>query len=404
MAWTRKLPSGKYAGRYRGPDEKTRTVPGGPFTHKREAQLAAAAAEAESRSLGWRDPKAAGRTWREWCDQWWPSRGVAASTDRSDVGRRDNHLMPRWGDVRLIDITRQDVKDWAAELRNGEDPDSSDGEDGEPSGLAPATVIQIVGLFSRSLRGAVDAEVLPYNVADKLKLPKPAPGKERFLTRDQVAKLLAELDGRHLAMTKLLVGTGMRWGEAAALHRDRVHAERRVVDVVEAFDSTAYRMSPLPKDKQIRTVPVPGWIDLSTLEQDDDAGGGTCGYKHKEGHCPGPLLVTTERGTVMDYWNFQKVFKAAAARAEIGHVRIHDLRHTYASWLLQGGRDLAEVGDLLGHASPLTTQRYARLAEIASQDVLDALGTDPSIPPPAPAKKPTDELAALRARKRSASA
>jgi integrase len=106
----------------------------------------------------------------------------------------------------------------------------------------------------------------------------------------------------------------------------------------------------------------------------------------------------------MDYWNFQKVFKAAAARAEIGHVRIHDLRHTYASWLLQGGRDLAEVGDLLGHASPLTTQRYARLAEIASQDVLDALGTDPSIPPPAPAKKPTDELAALRARKRSASA
>lgn len=403
MAWTVKTSAGKYLGKYRGPDKKVRTVEGGPFIHKREAEREAARAEAESRSLGWRDPQAAGRTWREWCEQWWPSRGVAASTDRSDAGRRDNHLMPRWGDVPLIDITRQDVKDWAAALRDGPDGDG---------GLAPATVIQVVGLLSRSLRGAVDAEVLPYNVADKLKLPKPAPGKERFLTREQVFKLLAELDGVHLAMTKLLVGTGMRWGEAAGLHRDRVHPDRRVVDVIEAFDSTAYKVSPLPKDKQIRTVPVPEWIDLSTLEQDDERdegderredNAGTCGYDHTEGHCPGPLLLTTKSGTILDYWNFQKVFSAAVARAKIGHVRIHDLRHTYASWLLQNGRSLAEVGDLLGHASPLTTQRYARLGEIASQDVLDALGPDPTTPPPATAKKPVDELAARRAR-RSASA
>ncbi|MFI6428503.1 tyrosine-type recombinase/integrase [Promicromonospora sp. NPDC050880] len=376
----------------------------GNFTHKREALREAAAAEAESRRLGWRDPKAAGRTWREWCEQWWPSRTVAASTDRNDVSRRNNHLMPRWGDVPLIDITRQDVKDWAAELRDG-----PDGEDDEATGLAPGTVIQIVGLLSRSLRGAVDAEVLPYNVADKLKLPKPAPGKERFLTREQVYKLLAELDGPHLAMTKLLVGTGMRWGEAAGLHRDRVHADRSVVDVIEAFDSTAYKVSPLPKDKQIRTVPVPAWIDLSALEQDDepreDGDDGTCGYEHTEGHCPGRLMVTTDSGTIMDYWNYQKVFKAAVAAADIGHVRIHDLRHTYASWLLQGGRTLAEVGELLGHASPLTTQRYARLEKIASEDVLDALGPDPTTPPPKKKpKKPVDELAARRARKRSASA
>lgn len=399
MAWTVKTSAGRYLGKFRGPDDKIRTAAGGPYAHKAAAERAAAAAEAESRSLGWRDPKSAGRSWREWCEQWWPSRGVAASTDRSDVGRRDNHLMPRWGDVALIDITRQDVKDWAAELR--------DGTDDEATGLAPGTVIQVVGLLSRSLRGAVDAEVLPYNVADKLKLPKPALGKERFLTREQVYKLLAELDGVHLAMTKLLVGTGMRWGEAAGLHRDRVHPERRVVDVIEAFDSTAYKVSPLPKDRQIRTVPVPEWIDLSTLEQDDhetsEHGAGTCGYEHTEGHCPGPLLLTTDSGTILDYWNFQKVFSGAVTRAKLGHVRIHDLRHTYASWLLQKGRSLAEVGELLGHASPLTTQRYARLQEVASDEVLDALGADPAIAPKKPSK-PVDELAALRARKGSASA
>jgi len=400
MAWTRKLPSGKYQARYRDSNNKTQTVPDGPYTHKREAQLAAAAAEAESRSLGWRDPKAAGRTWREWCEEWWPSRTGAASTLRSDVGRRDNHLMPRWGDVRLCDITRQDVKDWAAKLRQWEDDDEV------VHTRAPATVLQIVGLFSRSLRGAVDAEVLPYNVADKLRLPSSPPGLERYLTREEFAKLSAELEGEHRAMTMLLAGTGMRWGEAAGLHRDRVHTDRRVIDVIEAFDSTGYAMSPIPKDKQIRTVPIPEWIDLSTLGQ-DAPGGSTCGYTHTEGHCRGPLLLTTPSGTILDYWNFSKVFQAAVERADIGHVRIHDLRHTYASWLLQGGRSLAEVGKLLGHSSPLTTERYARLGEIASEDVLDALGPDPSTPPPAPAPATSpavvDELAARRAR-RSASA
>ncbi|GAA4707209.1 Site-specific recombinase XerD [Promicromonospora umidemergens] len=398
MAWTRKLKSGKYSARYRGADGESHPVPGGPWTHKREAEREAGAAEVASRALGWRDPKAAGRPWGEWCAQWWPSRGVAASTDRNDVGRRNNHLMPRWGDVALVDITRHDVKEWAAELRDGED---------DEGGLAAGTVIQIVGLLSRSLRAAVDAEVLPYNVADKLKLPAASPGKERFLTREQVAKILGQLDGRHLAMAKLLVGTGMRWGEAAALHRDRIHPERRLVDVVEAFDSTTWRMSPLPKDKQIRTVPVPAWIDLSTLEdqadEDGEDGDGTCGYTHTEGHCPGPLLLTGDRGKIMGYRNFQNVFKFAVRRARVGHVRIHDLRHTYASWLLQGGRTIAEVGELLGHASPLTTQRYARLDVIASEDVLDALGSDPSIPPPSAATKPADELAARRAR-RAASA
>lgn len=398
MAWTRKLKSGKYSARYRGADGVQRPVPGGPWTHKREAEREAGAAEAASRALGWRDPKAAGRTWGEWCEEWWPSRPVAASTDRSDVGRRDNHLLPQWSNVRLIDITRQDVKNWAAELQQWED------DNDVVHTRAPATVKQIVGLFSRSLRGAVDAEVLPYNVADKLKLPGTPEGLERYLTREEFWKLCGELEGEYLAMTLLLAGTGMRWGEAAALHRTRVHKDRRVVDVVEAWDSTASKMEPVPKGKRMRTVPIADWVDLSTL--DAKAGADTCGYTHSQGHCRGPLLLTTENGTILDRSKFTVRFHAAVKRAELGHVRPHDLRHTYASWLLQGGRDLAEVGKLLGHKSPLTTARYANLADIAAQGIIDALGTGPGTPPPPPAPEPppiVDELAALRAR-RAASA
>lgn len=396
MAWTRKLPSGKYEGRYRTPDGRTPTVAGGPFVQRKEALRLAAAAEAASRSLGWRDPSAAGRTWREWCDTWWPSRAVSIETERSDRGRRDNYLMPKWGNTRLCDITRQDVKDWAAELR---EPYLN--AKGVETTRATAYVRLIVGLFAASLAAATDAEVLPSNVADKLKLPGTPPGQDRYLTREEVARLLAKMEPDDRAITILLVSTGMRWGELAGLHRARVHFDRRIVDVVEAFSSITYEMKPYPKGKKIRTVPIAEWADLTALEY--VIGGGDCGYKHTEGRCPGPLLLTNENGFVLSHSRYSAAFRTAVKAANLGHVRPHDLRHTYASWLLQGGRSLDEVGKLLGHVSTITTQRYARLAELASKEVLAALGPAPTLTPPPTPAAPVDELAARRAR-RSASA
>jgi integrase len=102
--------------------------------------------------------------------------------------------------------------------------------------------------------------------------------------------------------------------------------------------------------------------------------------------------VASEVGTPLDVNNFRKQWDRACREAGAGHVRPHDLRHTYASWLLQGGRSLAEVGRLLGHVSPITTQRYAHLAKPVAQDVLDALG-DPrraaNVQQPAATRGPT---------------
>lgn len=56
------------------------------------------------------------------------------------------------------------------------------------------------------------------------------------------------------------------------------------------------------------------------------------------------------------------VSQRACGLARVAPARIHDLRHTYASWQLQAGQSIAEVGQVLGHVSATTTQRYAHLA------------------------------------------
>ncbi|GAA2242257.1 site-specific integrase [Rarobacter faecitabidus] len=364
MAWTRKLPSGKHQALYRGPDGKVRTVTGGPFVHKAAADRAGAAAEAESRHAGWRDPEASRKTWGEWCAAWWPTRTVAPSTLRTDEGRRDTHLLPRWADTPLCDITRHDIVAWAAHLRLG---DTKTGR--KP--VASETVKRIVHLFSASLNGAIDAEILTTNPAARLKFGGGHVRHGTYLTRAQYADVRKHLDPRWHLVADLLVGTGMRWGEATGLHHARVDHQRRTLEVIDVWQQSGRTMKPYPKGKKPRTVPIPPWIDLPAATT------GTCGYSHDTGICHSPLLLTTPNGAILDQSRFRTALNNACDKAEIPHIRIHDLRHTYASWLIQDGISLSDVGKLLGHTSPLTTERYKHLQDEVPDTVTRSLANDP---------------------------
>jgi integrase len=333
--WTEKLPSERHRARYLLPDGVTQRS-AGTFNTKRQALLAAIEAENDAAKPGWRDPSARKKTWGEWCDKWWAARGVAPGTLARDVSPRDKHLKPRWKDVPLDDITRHDVKAWAVDLGR--------------SGLAPSSVQRIVHLFSGSLTAAMDDEVLSTNVAVRLKLPAGETDAMRFLTRKEAAILFDAAQPSDIPFLSLLLGTGLRWGEAAGLHWKRVDAERGQLRVAEVWDDKMRSMKAYPKGKRIRVVPLPDWV-LEQLPTGDDMMFGQMNYANWKTRNWNPMLE----------------------RSKLGHIRPHDLRHTYASWQLQSGVSLAEIGRLLGHVSPITTQRYAHLADVDHDRILAAV-------------------------------
>lgn len=385
MAWTEVLPSGKYRGLYRDRNGKRRSA--GTFDHKRRALNAASAKEEESRSRGWQDPDAAGRTWGKWVEDWWPTRRVEPSTLSAETYLLDSYLKPKWSKIPLGDITRHDGRSWITELMKTERRISSaeekrrkDALAKDPAAqidrhyLAASSVQRIVGLFSASLNAAVDAEVIAANPVFRLKLPSRPPAGERFLTHAEFAALSGEFsEPMDLAAVALMAGCGLRWGEAMGLHRHRVDRERGWLRVVETWDPKSHRIKPYPKSKKVREVPIPDWVG-EILDTVTVRNAGDCGHPHAAGRCRSNLILHGA-GEMTDVNNWRKrAWAPALLAAGIGHTRPHDLRHTYASWLVQNGTSIEEVARLLGHSSSVVTQRYAHLADTPKDAVLHALG------------------------------
>ena len=72
-------------------------------------------------------------------------------------------------------------------------------------------------------------------------------------------------------------------------------------------------------------------------------------------------------------WFRHQVWDPVRKSVGLGKVRIHDMRHAHASWLLAGGADLQVVKERLGHASISTTEKYLHSLPTADETALDAL-------------------------------
>ncbi|MBL0422378.1 site-specific integrase [Ramlibacter sp. AW1] len=219
-------------------------------------------------------------------------------------------------------------------------------------GCAKASVNQHVQLLRRVCNLAVSWEMLERNVLTRIPLFTLDNQVENYLNDAQVEKLVEVLKTDKNRMVSLilmfLLATGARLNEALC-------AEWKQVDLVNnvwripATNSKSKKHKPLPLNKSALWI-----IDQLNAE-------GTSDFLFPSPATGKPFTTITRQ--------WYRIRKKAGIPA---NVRIHDLRHTFASRMVSAGRSLFEVQKLLGHADARTSQRYAHLSMKAAQEASNA--------------------------------
>lgn len=314
------------------------------FLTKTAAEDYAADREAELRAG--RRPDST-MTWGQWQAVWMSGRVIEMGTRKTDSQNIEKHLKPRWADVALCDITQWDIREWVAQL--------------EAAGMAPGTVAKVAHVLSGSLSAAVDKRLLAATPYTRIRLPEAPPGTEFYFEPEQIDRALAELLQPYRLAVLILVFTGMRFGEMAGLHWQRVDRVNKTIEVVETWSSEAKAIKPYPKSRRMRSVPL---LPQLEAELPPTPPGRSCGLPHL-GHgamCRSPLVCPAPEGGALDARNMRRRhWYPALEAAGLTRARQHDLRHTFASWLRQKGVSLDDIGEVLGHADVRTVQRYAHV-------------------------------------------
>jgi len=206
----------------------------------------------------------------------------------------------------------------------------------------PATVIRsVINPVTAVMRSAAKRDWCDVPLFDR---PKVKQHRARFLTYDE-ADALVSCSAKHLSsLLTFLLNTGCRIGEALTLQWYAVDLRSRLV----VFGKTAADKT---KNDETRGMPL-NTIAFSTLASLPSREGNV--FLTNKGL---PYPIRAGGGQI------KTGFSAACRRSGIGHVRVHDLRHTFASWLSMAGHAEATVAELLGHKSRKSsiTGRYTHL-------------------------------------------
>lgn len=214
------------------------------------------------------------------------------------------------------------------------------GENGDP--LKPATIRNRIAYLRAACRWAWKHKKMgQHDPAERLVLPKVKNARHVYMTRAQALPVFRAM--------------GVSWSRDAA--RVAFYTGWRISEVLSAVPvetpSGLALAIPDSKNELPRMVPVHRKIEH---------------------------LVRGDWPPQVTKWTVSKKVKAALVACGLGHARLHDLRHSAASEMINAGIDLFTVGGVLGHKSQVSTARYAHLAHARLREAVGAIGAKKSQP------------------------
>jgi len=273
------------------------------------------------------------------------------------------HLLPFLGDTDIKEITREQLKRFMYEKLN--------------AGLSRNSVKGYLAPLSEMFNHAIEDGHLDHNPCIRImRTTREEKGKQQqkidFLTREELASLLAACR-EHFApaypFVLLLARTGLRIGEAVALQWGDIDFEGRFINVQRNWVDGHLTTPKSGKSRRVdMSLHLTETLTALSVERKKET------LKKGWGQVP-QWVFTNEVGGMMDPENFRhRVWAKLHPKAGMRRIRIHDLRHTFASLLIQQGESLAYVKDQMGHHSiRVTVDVYGHLVPGGNKAAVDRL-------------------------------
>jgi integrase len=245
---------------------------------------------------------------------------------RTNKYRLDLNLIPFFGKFYLDEITPMHIEEYRS-LRLKE--------------IRPITTNRELALLKGMFKKAIDYGYVMANPVKKVKMiPEGDCARERILTQEEEERLIAVAAPHFKPFLVIALKSGMRRGEILKLSWPQVDFRNRMVHVVKT------------KRNKNRVVPMNNAMYKTLQELRAEANGSERVYQSK---------------------HVKNVFETARKKAGLSGLRLHDLRHTFATRLIQSGVDVFTVQKLLGHSTITMTMRYVHSFESQMRDAVAQL-------------------------------
>ena len=268
-----------------------------------------------------------------------------------------NWVIPTLGQNLLKDITKSEISFFLRSL--------------EIAGLKAGSINRILNIVKSCFTKAIEWEFLNSTVspAKGVSQVRDTAKKDRFLNQEEAQRLIALVQQSRNGMLFPIVGflltTGARRSEVLNARWQDIDVENHRWGV------------PLSKSGKPRTIPLSD-ASIGFLFEAKKA----ALSRHGRGPKPQSDFIFVNWRTGRAFSNIFNSWDLAREKAGLKDVRMHDLRHSFASSLVNNGMNIYDVKELLGHSSIQTTQRYAHLSQerlqMAAEKVSDHFGLTPA--------------------------
>ena len=277
----------------------------------------------------------------------------------------DRHIIPMLGGIKLEKLTGRDIQRMYNEVRAHGRIRAAQ-KDSNP-GMSASYVRGLHMMMHNCLNRAVKERLILRNPTEDCIVPKIEKQEMKILKPEDIGAYLREADRRGvMAMFYLELCTGLRKGELTALLWEDLNVEAKTIYVSKqavGVKGGGVKITRPKTETSIRRIAIPQQaVDLLTAEH--------------EKHPDSPYLFTSPvTGKMYHPDSIVNLHKKILKGAGLEHIRLHDLRHTFATLALQNGVDIKTVSGMLGHYDAgFTLRTYTHATDRMQEQAAATMG------------------------------